>query len=228
MIGTSCISQTTFNGWFAANNIFKVNEKFSVHLDMQLRSTDQLEHVNTFIFRPGLNWHFRKNMIATVGYGYFHSRRVKSGISGYVPEQRIWQQLIVNHAAGFVTIQHRFRLEQRFMGKYHADNGELKTEGNTFANRFRYLSRAMIPFNGSKPFVKGVYGALQDELFLNIGDKSAVNGKLFDQNRFYLALGYRLTAKFDLEAGYMNQYVLGSGDHVNRAHIAQLATYLRL
>jgi hypothetical protein len=228
IIGNVCVSQTTFNGWFAVNNMFRLDKKFSVHLDVQARSTDQLEHLNTFIFRPGLNWHFRKNMIATVGYGYFHSRRQMSGVSGYVPEQRIWQQLVVNHNAGFVPIQHRFRLEQRFISKYEVENGDLKAQGNSFANRFRYFNRAMIPFNGSKPFVKGAFGAIQNELFLNIGDKSAVNGKFFDQNRFYLALGYRLSAKFDLEAGYMNQYVSGSNDNLSRAHILQLATYLRL
>ncbi|HTE26395.1 DUF2490 domain-containing protein [Flavitalea sp.] len=228
MIGNSCISQTTFNGWFGAFSTFKFDKKFSVNVDVQARSTDQLEHLNTFIFRPGLNWHFRKNMIATVGYGYFHIRRMNSGISGYAPEHRIWQQLIINHNAGFIPIQHRFRLEQRFIGKTTVENGDLKVSGNSFANRIRYFNRAIIPFNGSKPFIHGIFGALQNEVFLNIGDKSAVNGKFFDQNRVYLAIGYRLSAKFDLEAGYMNQYVSGSNDNLSRAHILQLATYLRL
>lgn len=228
MIGNSCISQTTFNGWLAANNMFRLNEKFSIHLDVQARSTDQLEHLNTFIFRPGLNWHFRKNMIATAGYGYIHGRRVNSGVSGYAPEHRIWQQLIINHNAGFIPIQHRLRLEQRFISKTSVENGDLKVNGNRFANRIRYFNRAIIPFNGSKPFVKGIFGALQNEVFLNIGDKSAVNGKFFDQNRLYLAIGYRLSAKFDLETGYMNQYVSGSNDNLSRSHILQIATYLRL
>ena len=224
----SSIAQTTFNGWLAANNTFRVNQKFSVHLDVQARSTDQLEYLNTFIFRPGLNWHFRKNMIATVGYGLIQNRRTNAGVSGYAPEQRIWQQLIINHNAGFIPIQHRFRLEQRFISQTMVEDNDLKVSGNTFANRIRYFNRAVIPFNGSKPFVKGLFGALQNEVFLNLGDKSAVNGKFFDQNRLYLALGYRLSAKFDLEAGYLNQYVSGSNDNVSRAHILQLAAYLRL
>ena len=228
MIGNSCFSQTTFNGWFAANNMFRVNKKFSIHLDVQARSTDQLEYLNTFIFRPGLNWHFRKNMIATLGYGYFLGRRVNSGVSGYAPEQRIWQQLVINQNAGFIPVQHRFRLEQRFISKTGVENGDLEVYSNGFANRFRYFTRAVIPFNGSKPFGKGIFAALQNEVFLNIGDKSDVNGKFFDQNRFYLALGYRLSEKFDLETGYMNQYVSGLNDNISRSHILQLATYLRL
>ena len=228
LIGNICTAQTTFNGWFASNNIFKINKSFSAHLDVQARSSHQLQHLNTFIFRPGLNWHFRKNMIGTVGYGYVHNRRVHSGVSGYAPEHRIWQQLIVNHHAGFVPIQHRFRLEQRFIGRFYAENNNFINEGNHFANRLRYFNRAVIPFNGSRPFARGVFGAIQNEIFLNLGDKSHVNGKTFDQNRLYLAMGYRLSAKFDLETGYLNQYVSGRNKTISRAHILQLATYLRL
>jgi uncharacterized protein DUF2490 len=221
-------AQTTVNGWLAMNNMFRINKGFSMHLDVQVRSTNQLDHIGTFIFRPGLNWHFRKNMIATLGYGYFHNRRVASGVSGYAPEQRIWQQIVVNHFAAFVPIQHRFRLEQRFIGKFQVRNGDFQTDGNNFANRFRYFARAIIPFNHSKPFISGMFGAVQNEVFLNLGDKSHVNGRFFDQNRLCLALGYRLSAKFDLEAGYLNQYIAGAQNNVSRAHVIQLATYLRL
>jgi hypothetical protein len=228
MLGTAAIAQTTFNGWVAVNNTFKVNKKFSIHLDVQARSTNQLDHLNTFIFRPGLNWHFRKNMIATVGYGFVSHRRTPGGVAGYSPEHRIWQQLIINHHAAFVAIQHRFRLEQRFIGNFGVVNGEFEKGGNRFANRFRYFARSIIPFNGSKPFARGVFGAVQNEVFLNLGNKTGVNGKFFDQNRLYLALGYRLSPKFDLETGYLNQYVAGAGNAHSRAHILQLATYLRL
>ena len=73
--------------------------------------------------------------------------------------------------------------------------------GNLFANRFRYFNRAIISLKKQKPFVKGAFAAVQNEVFLNIGDKSAVNGKFFDQNRLYLAAGYRFSPKFDGEIG---------------------------
>ena len=106
--------------------------------------------------------------------------------------------------------------------------GDLKVSGNKFANRFRYFTSGIIPMNGSKPLVRGAFAAIQNEVFLNLGDKSNVNGKFFDQNRLYLALGYRLSSKFDLESGYLNQYVAGANDKYSRAHIVQLAVYLRL
>jgi hypothetical protein len=228
MIGNLSFAQTSMNGWFATNNMFKLNKSLSVHLDVQARSTNQLDHLATFIFRPGLNWHFHKDFIATIGYAFISNRRNLGAVTGYAPEQRIWQQLIFNHTPGFVPIQHRLRLEQRFIGKFHLENGGFTNEGNDFANRLRYFTRAIIPLNGSKPFARGVFAAVQNEVFLNLGNKSAVNGRFFDQNRLYLAAGYRVSPKFDLEAGYLNQYVAGRNKNISRAHIVQLATYLRL
>jgi len=222
------MAQTTFNGWLGSFNSFKINKRFSIHLDVQARSSDQLEHLGTFIFRPGVNLHFRKNMFFTAGYALVENRRSIQGVAGYVPEHRIWQQLVLNHHAGFIPVQHRLRLEQRFIGKYSLTNGELETDGNRFAHRLRYFVRSIIPFNGSKPFTQGVFAAIQNEVFMNIGDKSAVNGRFFDQNRLYLALGYRLSQKVDLEGGYLNQYISGANKTITRAHIVQLGTYLRL
>ena len=73
-----------------------------------------------------------------------------------------------------------------------------------------------------------MFGAVQNELFLNFGDKSAVNGKTFDQNRAYAAVGYRFCPEFDLEAGYLNQYVTQRNDNFVNAHVLQVAAYLRL
>jgi hypothetical protein len=44
----------------------------------------------------------------------------------------------------------------------------------------------------------------------------------------YIAGGYRLSAKADLELGYLNQYVNGRGSQFTNNHIIQLAGYLRL
>ena len=228
LISGCAIAQTTFHGWLSSFNMFKINGKFSLHLDVQARSGRQLNHLNTFIFRPGFNWHFRKNMIATVGYGYVHNRRTLGNVSGYAPEHRIWEQLIINHNLAFVPVQHRFRLEQRFIGNYRLVNNVFSNNGNRFANRLRYFNRSIIPFNGSKPFTHGMFGVLQNEIFLNLGNKSGVNGKFFDQNRLYLAMGYRFSSKFDVDAGYLNQYISGVNKTISNGHILQVATYLRL
>jgi hypothetical protein len=77
-------------------------------------------------------------------------------------------------------------------------------------------------------FEKGMFVSLQDEIMVNINGASAVNDKFFDQNRAYVSLGYRLSAKADIEMGYMNQYVAGRNDNRVVNNILQLGIYLRL
>lgn len=227
-IAASSLAQTQFAGWFASFNTFKITEKTSIHFDGQVRSNDQLKNVSTILLRGGLNVHFKKNIIGTAGYAYISNRRILGNVHGYSPEHRIWEQLMVSHHIGFIPVSHRFRLEQRFISKSFISNGELKNEGNLYANRLRYFNRAIIAFNGEKNFAQGVFAALQNEVFFNFGDKSAVNGKVFDQNRAYIALGYRLSKKLDLETGYINQYISGRGRDFTNNHIVQVAGYIRI
>lgn len=221
-------------GWFAAFNTFKIPvSKFSIHLDAQVRSADKFEALQTFIVRPGVNYHVRKNMVATVGYAWIRLRAAyitsnNQNDFDYLSEHRIWEQFIVNHNVAFIPLQHRFRLEQRFMPKSVVDGNDLKNDGFDLAHRFRYFLRGVIPVDGSKTFTKGVFAAIQNEIFLNYGDPTRTNGKVFDQNRAYLAVGYRLSPKFDVEGGYLNQFVSGRTGSRITYHVAQIATYLRL
>ncbi len=106
---------------------------------------------------------------------------------------------------------------------------ELTVSERNYSSRFRYFIRAIIPFKKQQPFISGMFAALQEELLFNITDKNNVNGKLLDQNRAYGAVGYRFSKKFDMEIGYLNQFVLRRSNQENVSnHIIQLAFYTRL
>jgi hypothetical protein len=224
----SLYAQSQFSGWLASFNTFKTGKKTSIHADVQWRSSDELKHTQTLLLRSGLNIHLTKQLTVTGGYAYIHNRRVVSGVSGYAPEHRIWEQLLYNHRLKNIFMSHRFRLEQRFISKSTIQNNELKNDGSVYANRFRYFIRNVFPFQQEKTFVKGMFAALQNEVFVNIGNTENVNGKFFDQNRLYLAIGYRLHSSFDLEMGYLNQYISGRGDAFTNNHVVQVAGYMRL
>ncbi|MBO9563733.1 MAG: DUF2490 domain-containing protein [Niastella sp.] len=226
------MAQTQFVGWFASFNTFKINTRFSIHGEVQLRSTDQLDHLQTLLLRTGLNYHVNSRLMITAGYGYIPNRRVLAGIAGYAPESRIFEQLQYTHPLALGqskgTLAHRLRIEQRFIPKSYIQNNEFKNDGNVYSNRVRYFIRNIMPLHawsdkGTAPFL-----ALQNEVFVNVGDKSGVNGEFFDQNRAYIAFGYRFHKKFDAELGYMNQYVNGRDKAFTNNHIVQVATYVRL
>lgn len=221
-------SQTQHVGWLASMNTFKLNNRLSIHNDIQLRSSDELKHTQSFLFRAGLNVAVNKWMIVTGGYAYVSNRRSVGDVTGYLSEHRFWEQVTMNHKTGRAFTAHRFRLEQRFLPKVIVQNEKLESDGSVYANRIRYFMRNILPLNKSEKFTEGVFLALQNEVFLNIGNKAHVNGETFDQNRLYLAAGYRINPQFDLEAGYLHLYINGRGSATSNVHVAQLAGYLRL
>ena len=184
--------------------------------------------MQTLLIRSGLNVHLNKQWTVTAGYAFTCNRRVVNDISGYAPEHRIWEQLMYSHKIKMISVSHRLRVEQRFIGQATEQDNELETDGYGYANRLRYFIRNIIPLKTQKTFSKGMFAAVQDEVFMNFGNGQYTNGESFDQNRFYLAIGYRVNSRFDIEAGYMNQYINGKNDAFTNNHIALIAGYLRL
>lgn len=219
--------QHQFSGWVSSFNTVKLNNKFSLHFDAQLRSNDEWVHTQTLLLRPGINYRISKTVTVTAGYAFINNRAVKSNTSGYFTEHRLWQQLLLLQNVRKISLQHRFRFEERFIPQTAVVNNQLKKNTTAFATRFRYFTRAIIPFKNNNPFTKGWFIALQNEVFVNTSNANATNNNFFDQNRVYFALGNRITKSFDAEIGFMNQYI--NGRTVNTANnLIQFASYLRL
>jgi hypothetical protein len=223
-----------FSGWGAIFGGVKLNNKFSLYLETQVRSNDDLKAVQTFLFRTGLIYNLKNNQTITLGYARVEHHRWINDIGGWGPEYRIWEQYVLNKSFGagnhFVTIQNRFRLEQRFVSTSIASNDQLETDKYNFSQRLRYFARTIYPLSGSpvRKFTRGTFLSLQDEIFIYLNDSDATNGKVFDQNRAYASFGFRFSPKYDLEVGYMNQLIAGRGDAKTVNNIIQLAFYFRL
>ena len=207
-------------GWFMFVNSTKLNKKWATHLDLQYRSSDDWKHTKNLMFRPGLTYLISNKQEVTLGYLLNESYTFPEGAADFhVSEHRIWEQYIYKHKLSSVAATHRFRMEQRFIGKHNADE--------VFAQRFRYFFRFLVPLEKQVAnFEKGLFVALQNEIFLNIDNKDVINNSVFDQNRVYGAAGYRFNKKLDIEAGYMNQAVKGAVGHTSN-NIIQLAVYTR-
>ena len=230
--GLQAQTRHTFSAWSAVFSSFKISNKLSIHFDGQVRSGDKWEQLQTILIRPGLHYKVNETQIATIGYAFVQQERLLAGVNDWVPEHRIWEQYIINQAFSIdghaSSLQHRFRLEQRFLPKLVISNNELDNDGYLFAQRLRYFVRSIFPLAPCSKFEKGMFISLQDEIMVNISGASYVNDKFFDQNRAYASLGYRLSKKADIELGYMHQYVAGRNDIRVINSILQLGIYLRL
>ena len=208
-------------GWFLFLNNTKFNEKWGLQFDLQIRSADDWGHVRNTLVRPALQYFINKNSNVALGYLWQTTQVKQSGTDDYISlnEHRIFEQYIYNHKISSVFASHRLRVEQRFI--------ERIANEDLFSQRFRYFFRLIQPLQKTQPtFTKGAFVALQNEIFLNLQNKKELNNSVFDQNRAYLALGYRFSKKMDIEAGYMNQTVKGLANNTIN-NIVQLALYTR-
>lgn len=179
--------ESDFGNWLIYFGNKKINSKWNIHNEVQYRNYNLIGDLEQLLLRTGLGYTFNdeKNNLL-IGYGYILSENY-IGITDEkvsVNEHRIFQQFISKQTIGIVKLSHRYRFEQRFI-----DNSDFKM-------RFRYFLGLNIPFSATNSFYFSAY----NEIFLNT--KSAI----FDRNRVYGGIGYKINKNIRLEAGYMNQF----------------------
>lgn len=210
---------TLWGAWFHSQ---KFSDHWGLLFDLQMRSADDVKYLRHPLIRPAVAYYFNKNTLLSAGYLYTGTRRKTDIEDTFRPEHRLFEQFIINYKVlnKRIPIQHRFRLEQRFINSLGAQEAY-------FAQRFRYFVRGMIPLKADSGFTRGAFLALQNEFFANVQNKNKLNGQVFDQNRAYVALGYRFSKKIDIEAGYLNQYVNATGPVNINNNVIQVALYTR-
>jgi hypothetical protein len=215
----SAQTQYQNTGWFMFLNNTRFNKHWGLQFDVQVRSADDWKYVRNTLVRPAIQYFINDKNNVALGYLWQTTQNQVTGNENtFLHEHRIFEQYIYTHKLSSVFATHRLRVEQRFIGRANED---------VFSQRFRYFFRLLQPLQKSQPtFTKGPFVALQNEVFLNLQNKDKINNSVFDQNRLYLAAGYRFSKKFDIEAGYMNQAVKNTSNHTNN-NIIQLALYTR-
>jgi len=184
-----------------------VKGPWGVHLEGQWRRHDVVTRWQQSFLRPAVNYDVNSTLTLTAGYAFAGTYRYGDyPVASKFPEHRIFQQVLLRQSAGRVGFQHRYRLEQRFLGEVSTSaDGERSLDRWRHENRFRYQVRATVPLRGS-PSEKGSwYLALYDEFFLNFGRNVAAN--IFDQNRAYAAIGRGIGKQTRIEFGYLNQLI---------------------
>ncbi len=206
--------------WLQTFNTISLNKKWSLHAEYQWRRTNGLKYWQQSLLRMGTNYKINDNITAHVGYAWaetFAYGDYPIANNGTFPEHRLYEQITFRQPVNKFIFSHRFRIEQRWLGRVKAGTaGNREIEDWFFLHRFRYQFRTQYPFwiKGDKQF----YGAAAEEILIGAGKNLGVN--IFDQNRIFLLLGYKLNKKISFEAGYVNQ-TLQQGRRVNNNSIIQ-------
>jgi hypothetical protein len=190
-------AQTTaedeLGNWLIWNGTFFFSPKWSMFTEAQLRLWEVASNPNDIFGRVAAHYNFTPKYY--VGAGYMHSS-VWSFDTAFDDgpdsrENRIYEQLTMAQGWSRTAIEHRYRLEQRWI----RENNDTRYTG-----RFRYRFQVTTPIN--KPALeKGAWFTnFYNELFVNLGSNPT-----FDQNRLYGAGGYKFTDLANLQVGLLWQ-----------------------
>ncbi|MBL7775009.1 MAG: DUF2490 domain-containing protein, partial [Saprospiraceae bacterium] len=84
----------------------------------------------------------------------------------------------------------------------------------------RYRLLVSIPLSKKTMEDNTLFFSAYNEIFLGFG--KGIQKNVLDQNRLYLALGWRFTKNANLQLGYLNHYVIkGDGAQKERNHTLQ-------
>ncbi len=177
------IKAESIGNWmmYIGNN--PISEKYSIWNEIQYRDRRVFGDFTQLIVRTGLNYSVSNQSQVLLGYAYTFADPAESSYH----EHRLFQQGIHRHSISSLGIQHRVRLEERFV------------EEKDMSVRFRYLLGATYPLNMHAMNTGAIYASAFNEIFLNMA------GSTFDRDRIYGAIGYQWSPYIRTELGYMSQ-----------------------
>ncbi len=173
--------------WYMYFGLNRISDDWSIHSEAQFRFWETTSNFNQLLLRTGMNYHINDEAMATLGYAYIATDTSFEEFPGEedLSEHRIFQQFILRNEVGKVLFEHRYRLEQRFID--FGTDTDLK-------HRARYRLQLTLPLT------EVVFINWYNEIFLNLQDN------VFDQNRFYAALGFKISPITSVQVGYLKNH----------------------
>jgi hypothetical protein len=206
--------------WLAYTGDNKLNKFIGIHSELQGRNFGVARAVETVLVRVGLNVYLKPDAMFTAGYAYFYNYPNSEEIlASRLSENRIWQQFVLRQKSRALFIDHRYRLEQRFIQN-------LSNQTSRIDHRIRYRFQILFPLYTLTPRLRNVFLSLNNEIMLNFRKNTA---ELFDRNRLALGLGYQFHPKLNFQVGYMNQFAQSSFSTIGRSeHIMTIGVSYNL
>lgn len=176
--------------WYVYFGTNTISDRFSIHTELQYNVYEVASNFEQFWAITALNYHLNERTVLSAGYGYFEGDPTFLDTPGEenTTEHRLFEQFILRNQLGKLNIQHRYRIEHRFIST---------PMDHITRQRFRYRLQLTYPLS-EKWFVNAF-----DEIFLDFAEP------VFNQNRLYGALGYKIGKGIKLQAGYMKIHFPG-------------------
>jgi hypothetical protein len=207
-----CHSQKTINSnqnnWISYTGNHLVADKIGIHTEYQWRREDGFTNWQQSLLRIGFDYNLNPTLSSTVGYGWIITFPYgEQPVVHEFDEHRIWEQVNMKSKFGRFEVQHRYRLEQRFLENWIKDaDGNCVKSDNLFRQRIRYRIMILVPLTKKELTDNTLFLNVNDEPFIGFG--KGIGKNILDQNRFNLALGWRFNKDLNIQVGYLNQFVV--------------------
>jgi len=192
------------HAWYVWNGQYQIRGKWGLYTEYHFRRANLLSEFQQSLLRVGLEYKLSPQVSGIMGYGLIHT-----GVYGEQPlahplvEHRLWQQVLWKYPNRIVNVSQRLRMEERFIASL-TDAGKTSLP---IEYRIRYRLQLERNFGfGSWLQPQKNFWCLSNEVFGNLGPNAGLNR--LDQNRFYLGLGHRFGKEWQVQAGYLRQFVV--------------------
>ena len=193
--------------WWIYIGDHPIRGPWGFYTEAQVRRADFGTQWQQLLLREAVTYRFSPSVQVASGYGSIRSARYGDFPSAQPAfEHRAWEQLTVRNDVKPLELEHRYRVEQRWLQNFNA-SGDYSWR---YQNRFRYQFKANLPV-GPRWYLTG-----GDELFIHFGGNHGAS--LFDQNRAFAGMGYKVSARNRLEVTYMNQFIVQRNGRVEESN----------
>lgn len=181
----------TWGNWFIGTVVLpgSVEKKWGGYVEVQARTNGLFRQYFYNELKGGLSYDLDKNFTVLVGGGRYNTFDEPGPIN---LEKRLWQQLVINQFLNRIKLEHRYRVEQRWLTYRPEDS-------TVFRQRLRYRLNAFLPLFHHTITSKTLFLSVYDEIFLN------PKGPVLERNRVYAGLGYQFTKQLNVQVGWLRQ-----------------------
>ena len=187
--------------------IFKgrISQRFSYLNEINIRSNSYNLKYDYFEIKGGLAYFFTPKLNGLIGAGIYDTFETGEFFNAPAKQKefRTWLEMIYRTQYYRFSFDHRFRLEQRFIGAI-------------YKNRFKYRLGLMFPLNKPKITTGSIYLYISDELFM------PQYGVWVEKNRFYTGIGYKVNNSSSLQIGRTNDTDYKTDSHSIKDYVQVL------
>lgn len=174
--------------WEMANINYQINPHFSFFAEIQARSQQVTKDFFYHEVKGGIGYNLAKKINFLVAVGDYRTYTFPGNFKSLqTKEFRLWQQFSFKTNLDPIRIDHRFRIEQRWLN-------------SNYRNRFRYRINPIVPINHKTIVARTLYGIVFDELFFTN------QAPYFERNRFFVGLGYQFNKLIAVQSGLIRQF----------------------